>query len=407
MNFLSDSFSPKLPFRDKFQRNIEGNTRNFFRNKYVYQDGKRSAVNKTMFFSDVRKIEAYIKESKDDTFKARLIYVDIIAMNGGKSLSVKAYPENIIDSLTKKGDFRVKRGLIEPFLKCFEWANKNDLTIPPKLEARVYFWLADKPSWEFNNVPIFIPSGIPGGLSLPLFPDVSYFYYQPESKYTGEGLDWEEQKDLYTASNPITPGTVYFKGADTTQHNSDIRKDISKSLGDLIGPSKVDIRVGNVFGEAFKPLYSDALGNQYLLDLPGCFPWSVRFKMLFLLQGSPTIIKVNERWRASDGSWEDSEEPWIQWFDTFLDSSAYLSITHNHIQILKEQVRDKAIKLEVDTINANNREDTINGIVELVESDGEAINKTLGHDTVMTLSSDRIYQMMYRLVITLHTLNRV
>lgn len=402
MNYLSDSISPKYPFRDTFQKNIERNTSEFFHNTY----GKGKTILKTKYFEHMRNLSE-LSVTPIDEDKLRLIWLEIKTLDKGRSVSIKAHPEKILNGLLAKGDLRVRYGLIGPFLKCFKWASENGLEIPSNLDARIYFWMADKPPWDVSGLPVFIPSAVPAELNLPLFPDISYFYMQFEKKYTGDGVDYNTLKDLFNQdeNTPLEP-ILYFKGADTTRHNSDIRNTVVKDMKKYLPVKSLDLEITDGF-KKFDPLFKDGLHKQYLLDLPGKFPWSARFKMLFLFNNNPTVIKVNERWVANDDSWADPEEPWKQWVDTFLPSSAYLSVTHVHTQIVKSYERDWEVKKEVDLINKFAREDTLEKIASLIKEESVPEDQNLGRKILRELSSERIYQMMFRLVMTMHVLNKV
>lgn len=407
MNCLTESISPKYPFRDAFQKSIEKNTTDFFHNTY----GKGKNILKAKYFMHMRKLAelsesgSELKSTEED--KLRLIWLEIKTLDKGKSVSIKAHPEKILNGLLAKGDLRVRYGLIGPFLKCFKWASENGLEIPSNLDARIYFWMADKPPWDVTGLPVFIPSAVPAELDLPLFPDISYFYMQFEKKYTGDGVDYNTIKSLFAQDeNENKRPILYFKGADTTRHNSDLRRTVVSDMKKHLPTKDLDLEITDGF-KKFDPLFEDGLHKKYLLDLPGKFPWSVRFKMLFLFNNYPTVIKVNERWVANDDSWADPEEPWKQWVDTFLPSSAYLSVMHTHTQIVKIYEKNAKIKKDVDIINKNAREDTLEKIASLIKDEAKPENPHLGHKILNELSTERIYQMMFRLVMTLYTLNKV
>lgn len=403
MNYLSESISPKFPFRDAFQKTVEASTKDFFYNRYR----KDKIILKDRYFQDLRDLNEFsekerLENSKNDYSKARLVWVEIKSTSKGASL--KAHPESILDALLEKGDLRVKYGIISPILKCFKWAQNNGIDIPKKLDAKLYFWIADRPPWDVSRLPVFIPSAIPGELDLPLFPDVSFFYMQYEKKYTGIGVDLDKSKELfYRNPNSDLEDIVYFKGADTTKHNSDIRKSVVKDLKNHLPMENLDLSLQDGFTE-FDPLFVDGLGKKYLLDLPGKFPWSVRFKFLFLFNNNPVVIKVNERWVASDDSWADSEKPWKQWIDTIIPTSSYLSITHTHIQLVKGDEKNKKY---VDAVNKKSRDDTIKNISNLVKDKISAPDPNLGYKIMQSLTMDRIYQMIFRLVLTANDLYKV
>jgi hypothetical protein len=400
MNFLSANISPKLPFRDAFQKQIEADTREFIQKRY----GTSKTVNQRIFFRDMRTLEERsIKDASDGV--SRLIKVEITNLKGCIVLNVE--PKEIVNQFKEKGDYRIKEGIVKPLLDALLWANRRKLEIPPKLEVELYFWIADKPAWDINNLPVFIPGGMPPGINLPLFPDISYFFYQPDAKYAGRGLIWDETKKLFEGDNPILPDEdrLYFRGCDTTRFNSEIRGEITKSLSKYIEPKYLDLHITDVCDDkTFIPLHVEGKGKSHLLDLPGKFPWSTRTKFLFLFEGSPTIIRVNERWVASDDSWEDPEDPWMQWIDTFLPRAAYVEVFHKHTQLVKTDM-SAVSKRNTHIVNKNAREDTLQEIAEAF-AEGIAKNPTVGHDIVMELSSDRIYQYLFRLILTMNALNK-
>ena len=415
MNFLNSTISPKFPYRDPFQYCIENSTRNFIQKKY----GTFKTLNRKIFFNDMIKIEERCKldastpsgTSASSGPSSRLIRIEIRA--NGPRISLKSYPLEVVDEFTKKGDFRIKEGIVGPLLNCLRWANKNNIDIPSKLEADIYFWIADKPSWDIDNLPIFIPSAIPPTMNLPLFPDISYFYYQPSAKYAGKGLIWDETKKLFEGPNFSSDGdaersqdVLYFRGCDTTKFNSNIRGEISKCLGKYIDKKHLDITVFNVNDTSkFRSLHEEGKGKMNFLELPGKFPWSNRIKMLFLFEGSPNIIKVNERWVASDGTWEDPEDPWIQWIDGFLPRNTYAEVMHTHTQVVKTDRRGCTKNLEI--INKNAIEDTLESIADVYNKRDEIhCDKELGHRIVTELTSDRINQYLFRLILTMNHLNK-
>lgn len=407
MNFFNSSISPKFPFRDSFQNCIEKKTRDFFQEKY----GTFKTLNRKKFFNDMIKIEEKCTIDAGVTAgpaatasqSSRLIRVEIRAV--GPKISLKSYPLELVDEFTKKGDFRIKEGIVGPLLRSLVWANKNNIDIPPKLEVDMYFWIADKPSWDIDNLPIFIPAAIPPTMNLPLFPDISYFYYQPSAKYVGKGLIWDETKKLFEGPNEDLEDILYFRGCDTTKFNSNIRGEISKCLSKYIDKKNLDITVFNVNDTSkFRALHEEGKGKNFL-ELPGKFPWSNRIKMLFLFEGSPTIIKVNERWIASDESWCDPEDPWIQWIDGFLPRNTYLEVMHTHTQIVKTDRRGPTKALE--TINRNAIQDTLECIANVYSRREELRpDKELGHSIVTELTSDRINQFLFRLILTMNHLNK-
>lgn len=409
MNFLADSISPKYPFKDTFQKDIERNTREFFQKTYggALSKGSRRSPNKSLYQAHVRQLleDAHEEIIVDGHCVNRLVYLEVKTTE--KGIFVTAHPEETIERIQKSGDLRPQRGLIEPVLNTFRWAIGAGVEFPLGLDIKIFFWLADKPPWtDKQGFPIFIPSGIPYGLNFPLYPDVSYFYMQFDKKYTGEGLTFDAYKRIFDASpNSTLEDIVYFKGADTTRYNSKLRSYIVNELPKMIGKEHTDLAIVDGFTQ-FDPLYTDGQGKRYLLDLPGLFPWSVRLKFLFLFNGGPTVIKVNERWVANDRSWADPVKPWQQWIDTFLPEEAYISVTHTHTQMIKKFKDDIKSTKRAEGINRVNREKTVKKIAEIQKRDLRAPDPELGHKIVTKLSNDRIYQMIFRTIMTLHALGR-
>lgn len=359
MHLLCNSISSKYPFRDPFQKDIETNTHDFLAKQY----GTQKNVNKKRFFLDM----IYLEElALRDNFN--LIWVEIKSKDN--SISVKAYPEETVDNIPE-----IKEGIIGPILKSFRWANQNGLDIPRNLDLKLFFWISDGISADLNNYPVFVTHRIPDGMNLMLFPDIHYFWNQ--------GLSWDETKELFKGENKNQEDIIFFQGNTSSG--------IARYLADNIESVEIEEDPGD--------LHKEGRGKRFLLDLPE----SGLFKYLFLFEDSPVVIRVTE-------NWEDSDNGWVEWIDTLIPKSAYLQVVHRHIDDSK--VEDRRRKSKIMELNQGFQKRTLNKLTDTLEEyleDPELVieEPDLGHKIVSNLSNDRIYQLIYRTILTFQFLNRI
>ena len=124
-----------------------------------------------------------------------------------------------------------------------------------------------------------------------IFPDNTFSCLQIKQKYSGKCYDFDNVKKItkkkcnrYYFSNKINK--IYFKGTDTTKNNTNIRKNLeekSKKNNWL----NVNLNAWQNYIEPYK--FCEYKG---LLNLPGHYPWSNRFKYLFLMKSLVVNIDV-------------------------------------------------------------------------------------------------------------------
>ena len=142
-----------------------------------------------------------------------------------------------------------------------------------------------------RKFPIFcyaLPFGFDNGI---LFPDWSFV----DGYNCDIRGDWDAYRGALNSTLKQAPtwenkeGKLFFSGRDTTKKLG-IRNLFSKLTNDIFSIHIQDDDNYNVISESM--IRVDQWSNfRYLLDLPGAYPWSVRFKELFLYGG--VVIKID------------------------------------------------------------------------------------------------------------------
>jgi hypothetical protein len=157
----------------------------------------------------------------------------------------------------------------------------------PIKDTYVLIWVSDREAYEFlnNKFPILVNcvSDIKHQL---IMPDITFDSISFKKKYGKEQTyNWDETKKLINNYKPKEHiNKIYFKGTNTGQKRHKLREYFNKFQKD----SKLLIKLDA--WDEYEPMY---MWKKYdaLLNLPGHYDWSNRFKYLFLMD--KLIINVN------------------------------------------------------------------------------------------------------------------
>ena len=132
-----------------------------------------------------------------------------------------------------------RQDVIKTFLTMFcKWFVNNAKEIKNNIETCILIYLSDRIIWHIKDIDKQIPICVyaqPDNLNYILIPDNLFHINSEEIRYDKIGLDWEEQKQLFTntfeKSRTITrtkpilikQNKLFFKGADTTNYNHNLR----------------------------------------------------------------------------------------------------------------------------------------------------------------------------------------
>jgi hypothetical protein len=418
----------------------------WYRDSFVYQDEFQSRLEKPLldYFDRLgrrpvclREIVEHIEYHKVSQFvKYRLIPI-VIAREGdqlGKSYItrlIESPVETTTDSkehtiwvsdaalqyaLKEHKDIRLE-SFVELFRLSINWAVRNRVPLPSK-PCLLFVWISDRAPWEEKLVekPIFLVS-YPSQHSFPLLPDSTYTRMQFGGKYEGEYHTWDRVKELmeeFKVDYESKERALFFRGTPTTIKESKVRQSL-----EFLSQKEVEQHIFHRLPEWLKrknarsewrkrlrfPLSVDLSGRKefvplfeqqrfkYNIDLPGHYPWSVRFKFLFLMKSS--VIKVNEMWYSEENKWKDQK--WVQLFDHVVDKDDYHVVNFYYNQ---DANNEKAEKKYAEKGKAHNREAfqkliaDLNSVISRIDAQPERELRRidLAYQKASQLTNDRIYQ---------------
>jgi len=201
-------------------------------------------------------------------------------------------------------DKRVEQ-IYELINKSIEYAILNKLYVP---DTTLHVWISDRIPW-YNDIdkkfPIFLFAK-PLKTNYLLLPDNTFGCLTISQKYVGLCHDWDKVKNIIVdnCSNielKDKTNQMYFKGTATTVRNSRIRENLQKySLKNKWLNVRLDGWTNFINIESF-------CNYKFLLNLPGRYPWSNRFKYLFLMKS--IIINIDVYSVSLENEFNDL--PWI------------------------------------------------------------------------------------------------
>ncbi len=172
-------------------------------------------------------------------------------------------------------------------------------------DTKLYFWVSDRIPWELGEhmeeVPFFVFAK-PKDVNNIIFPDNTFECITLNQKYSGTCYDWEQMKALFEKHNcPNKRDIIYFKGTPTTKKIHKIRETLEQ-----YSRRRRDMVVSLDGWKNYTPMM-DISKYRFLLNLPGHYPWSNRFKYLFLTGSVIINISVITESINGDDGWNEDE----------------------------------------------------------------------------------------------------
>jgi hypothetical protein len=191
------------------------------------------------------------------------------------------------------------------FKDAYAWAIKNKLPIPT---TTMYLWVCDAHPYYITDIDKKFPimSYVsPSNMDYILFPDGNFACMQVTQKYRGECNNFDQVKQLILSHLPSKKiNQIYFKGTPTTDRQSRLREDLEKiaaSPSEMMksfkkSPRKMSPVITRMTVKldawtSYEPLYEWSK-YKWLLNLPGRYPWSNRFRWLFLMKSGVINVDV-------------------------------------------------------------------------------------------------------------------
>ena len=187
--------------------------------------------------------------------------------------------------------------------KTINYCIDNNKVIP---DTKMYFWISDRFPWELGNIineyPFYVFASPKHSRCL-IFPDNTFECITLDKKYKGKCFDWDHIKKLFAEKNKEykeKQKVIYFKGTPTTNKIHRIREILHK-----YALNRTNMLILLDGWNNYTPIMDNSK-YLFLLNLPGHYPWSNRFKYLFLTNS--VIININVFTQAiSKDGWNDDE----------------------------------------------------------------------------------------------------
>ena len=201
-----------------------------------------------------------------------------------------------------------------------------------------YIYIGDDFINKYIHLPIFIIAKPENKLGCVLFPDQTYIDIEPENmtdKLKKQNIN-KEPIDINTINirnnENIKTNELFFVGQNINLQDTNFN--IRKYFSNFKKPFKV------LIDHEFIPL-KDFSKYKYLLNLPGAYPWSFRFKFLFLMNSLIININLYDNRYKTDKKWINVLDPLFEKNKDYIEIDYYFDKNINqinNINILKNQI---------------------------------------------------------------------
>ncbi len=294
------------------------------------------------------KFKEKITDTPEFRKKMREIYIKFYQQNEPTNIKkMKADPLLVIDikdgqateEKNNNGDTRIPH-IMSLLKKALKWANGE---VP---DTKLYFWVSDRVPWELgeymDKYPFYVFAA-PKNVNNIIFPDNTFECITLQKKYKGTCFDWDSTKKLFEKKNKEykhKQKIIYFKGTPTTNKIHRIRE----LLADYAKTRKNMLILLDGW-QNYTPITENSK-YMFLLNLPGHYPWSNRFKYLFLTNS--VIININVFTKSiNEEGWNEDE--YHSFIDLIMEPDKdyiNLSFTYYNAGISKSiELQNKAQKM--------------------------------------------------------------
>lgn len=331
----------------------------------------------------------YYKSSDIESKNCPLI--EYVIKNNECTLSIS---KKIKGNTILANDRRVNESL-QLIKNTLKWVKEINKKVP---NTSMFFWISDRIPWEFSEyldkIPIYIYA-TPKDLNVPIFPDNTFYCLTMQKKFRGECYDWDKIKKLFLKTNKEIKDKarlIYFKGTDTTKNRYYIR-----GLLERYAKNKKSMVIKLDGWINYEPVTTNSK-YLFLLNLPGHYPWSNRFKYLFLTNS--VIININIRTIPYDETGY-KDDNWISFIDLLMKPKQdYINIPYDYYTY---NGTDTNISKKVYDLNIKTIDKIILKLEYIYKSYDKEKNK---YDNMIksysskinTLTNDVIYKYIYELI---------
>ena len=273
--------------------------------------------------------------------------------------------------------------------RSIKYALKKGLEVPNTI---LYIWISDRYPWYSdydNRFPIYVASK-PTNSNYLLIPDNTFECLTMSEKYRGMCSNWKHVKKIIIDECGKTKfnnkiNKIYFKGTSTTKKNSQIREKLEIYSNNN---KWLDVKL-----DAWKSFTSieNFCKYKFLLNLPGHFPWSNRFKYLFLMNS--VVINVDVNSYSLEGKF--NELAWQTVINYIVEPNKhYINIEMNYY-FSKENVE------EMNRLNKIEFDKVVNQLDAIYKYKDNVLNDivTNGYNRVSKLKQKHIHMYIYNCII--------
>ena len=336
--------------------------------------------------------ENYYKSRTDRNRNNKYPLIKYIIKNQKVSVNVDWNEKNLEkEDIINEEDKRIEH-IYNMITNTIDYSLNKNKPIP---DTELYIWLSDRVPW-YNNIdkrfPIYVFSK-PINTQFILFPDNTFDCMTQDAKYSTQCSDWDDTKKsilkkAMTIDYDDKKDKVFFKGTATGQYHTNIRDNLNKSSADNTWLSiKLDGWTSYMPMEQF-------CEYKILINLPGHYPWSNRFKYLFLMKS----LVINVDVFSIDTENAEFEPEWTTFINLLVEPDKhYLNIIMKYYYSSDKNEKIKNIQLNYDSSQYVLKE--LKNIYE--NRDNEKYQKIIsnGYETISKLNNSDIYEYIYECII--------
>jgi len=296
------------------------------------------------------------------------------------------------DELAQETDKRIEQ-IYNMINNTIKFINK------PIPDTDLYFWISDRVPW-YNNIdkrfPIFVYAK-PINTHFILFPDNTFDCMTEDAKYSTQCLTWDETKKGILKNSSLIDNNkknnvMFFKGTATTRLNSHIRENLCE-ISNNTESKWLSVKLDG--WESYMPM-NKFCEYTILLNLPGRYPWSNRFKYLFLMNSLVINIDVF----SIDTEHIEFEPEWITFINLLVrPNKHYINILMKYYYSHNKEEKEKNKQL-----NHTEFQYVFNKLKKIYDdfkNDNTKYQKiiTKGYEKISKLTNSDIYEYIYNCII--------
>jgi hypothetical protein len=276
--------------------------------------------------------------------------------------------------------------------KVLEYAKLHKLPIPT---TTLHIWVSDAHPYYvdkmYDKFPI-ITYCAPSNMPYIMFPEITFSCLGLANSWKDSCNDFDTLKAQIVAHHvPKKVNQVFFKGLATTATQGRLREDLERiSAADKTKFLSVTL---GAEGAAYEPLYNWCK-YKWLLNLPGAYPWSNRFKFLFLMKSVVVNVDVSTVGRGyTDG-------PYMTVANLFVTPSVdYINIESSFDNKIRPGARPTQADIDAQFAeNSRVHREIVRRTSEMTDTQYKKMSES-GFKKMSAVTNDVIYLYVYHILV--------